>query len=233
MGCASGLAGSPREQARTINRTIMWPEEMRIHRPRPVKWCARLSASSSPDLYAAWAIAITSSGSSAGGESVFVDRLDAHVAAGDGPLVVLLGQDRADQADDGGAVGEDADDVGAAADLLVEPLERVVLPDLAPVLLGKAGEGEQVGGGLVEQLGRGGEALLELGDDAGVLLEDRVGVGLGEDRAHHRRDEALRALGDAGQQVAHEVRAAALPARPGRVAAIASTSPGCASSSPA
>ena len=79
--------------------------------------------------------------------------------------------------------------------------------------LGKRGEGEQVGAGLVEQLGGGGEALLELVHDARVLLVDRVGVGLVEDRAHQRRHEALRALGDAGQQVAHEVRAAALPAR--------------------
>ncbi len=36
-------------------------------RPRLVKWCMRLSASSSLDVYAAAAIAITSSGSSVGG----------------------------------------------------------------------------------------------------------------------------------------------------------------------
>jgi hypothetical protein len=35
--------------------------------PRPVKWCTRLSASSSLDVYAAAAIAITSSDSSVGG----------------------------------------------------------------------------------------------------------------------------------------------------------------------
>jgi hypothetical protein len=35
---------------------------------------------------------------------------------------VLLGEDGADEADDRGTVGEDADDVGAAADLPVEPL---------------------------------------------------------------------------------------------------------------
>jgi hypothetical protein len=57
------------------------------------------------------------------------DRLGAHVAPrGDGPLVVLFGEQGADETDDGGAVGEDADDVGAAADLLVQPLERVVIP---------------------------------------------------------------------------------------------------------
>ena len=45
-----------------------------------------------------------------------------------GPLVGLLGEDRGDQAEDGTTVGEDADDVGAAADLPVQPLERVVIP---------------------------------------------------------------------------------------------------------
>jgi hypothetical protein len=38
----------------------------------------------------------------------------------------LFGQDGADEADQGGAAGEDADDVGAAADLFVEPLLGVV-----------------------------------------------------------------------------------------------------------
>ena len=39
------------------------------------------------------------------------------------PLVVGLDQDRAGQAEQGGGVGEDPDDVGAAFDFLVEPLE--------------------------------------------------------------------------------------------------------------
>jgi hypothetical protein len=38
--------------------------------------------------------------------------LYAEVAAALGPFVVLLGQDGADEADDGGAVGEGADHVG-------------------------------------------------------------------------------------------------------------------------
>ncbi len=45
----------------------------------------------------------------------------AEVAAAFGPFVVLLGQDGADEPDQGVAVGEDADDVGAAADLAVQP----------------------------------------------------------------------------------------------------------------
>ena len=50
------------------------------------------------------------------------EGVEAHVAAGLDPFVVLLGEDGADESDQGGAVGEDADDVGAAADLPVEPL---------------------------------------------------------------------------------------------------------------
>ena len=53
-------------------------------------------------------------------------RFQGHVAGAlDGPLVVLFEQDRADEAGDGGLVGEDADDLGAALDLAVEALERV------------------------------------------------------------------------------------------------------------
>ena len=50
---------------------------------------------------------------------------------------MLLGEYRADQADDRGAGGEDADDVRRSAVLLVQPLERIVRSELAPVLLGK------------------------------------------------------------------------------------------------
>ena len=62
------------------------------------------------------------------------EQLGAHVAAGDGPFVVLFGEHGADEADDGVAVGEDPDDVGAAAELLVQSLLGVVRPDLPPVL---------------------------------------------------------------------------------------------------
>ena len=51
----------------------------------------------------------------------------------------------------------------------------------------------------------------ELVDDPLVLLVDHVGVGLREDRAHHRGHKRLGALGHPGEQVAHEVGAAALP----------------------
>ncbi len=50
------------------------------------------------------------------------EDVQSEVAAAFGPIVMLFGQDRSDEADDRAAVGEDADDVGAPADLAVESL---------------------------------------------------------------------------------------------------------------
>jgi hypothetical protein len=47
---------------------------------------------------------------------------EAKIAALLGPFVMLFGQDGANQPDHGGAIGKNADDVGAAADLPIEPL---------------------------------------------------------------------------------------------------------------
>ena len=69
-----------------------------------------------------------------GGDAGAGEDVEAEVAAAFDPFVVLFGQDRADQADQRVAVGEDADDVGAAADLPVEAFLGVVGPDLAPDL---------------------------------------------------------------------------------------------------
>src|SRR5688572_19861298 len=103
------------------------------------------------------------------GQSGFGQDLQSHVAAAFGPFVGLFGQDCADEADDGGAVGEDPDDVGAAADLFVESFLGVVRPDLPPDLAGEGGEGGEVAAGVVEVCGRGGELRLDGGDDPVVL----------------------------------------------------------------
>jgi len=50
------------------------------------------------------------------------EDVESEVAAALSPLVVLLGEDGADEPDDRAAVGEDADDVDSAADLAVEAL---------------------------------------------------------------------------------------------------------------
>ena len=70
---------------------------------------------------------------------------DLHVAVLQLPLVVLLEQYRADQPSDRGFVGEDADDVGAALDFLVEPLERVGAVQFAAVQLGEVEIGQHLG----------------------------------------------------------------------------------------
>jgi hypothetical protein len=53
------------------------------------------------------------------------DRLGREIAAADQPLVVLFDAEHPGQADQALVVGEDADDVGAPADLFVEALQRV------------------------------------------------------------------------------------------------------------
>jgi hypothetical protein len=80
------------------------------------------------------------------GGAGFAEDVQAEVAPGFGPLVVLFGQDGADEADQGVAVGEDADDVGAAADLLVEPF-------LYPAL---GGGSTRRGGMFIDRGGEGG-----------------------------------------------------------------------------
>lgn len=60
---------------------------------------------------------------------------EAEIAAALDPLVVWLGEYGADQSDQGVAIGEDPDHVGATVDLAVEPLSRVLRPDLAPISL--------------------------------------------------------------------------------------------------
>ena len=49
------------------------------------------------------------------------EDVESEVTAAFGPFVVLLGEHGADEADQGVAVGEDPDHVGALADLAVEP----------------------------------------------------------------------------------------------------------------
>ena len=52
--------------------------------------------------------------------------LQRHVArALGGPFIGLLEEERADESDDGGFVGKDADHIGAPLDLAVEPLNGV------------------------------------------------------------------------------------------------------------
>src|SRR5262249_60114135 len=114
-------------------------------------------------------------GLAAGGEAFQAD-----IAAGFGPFVVLFGQHGADEADDGVAGGEDPHDVGAAADLLVQPLLGVVGPDLPPDLAGEGGEGEDVVAGVVQVGGGGREFGFQGGGGRGGVGGARGAVGLVE-----------------------------------------------------
>ena len=60
-----------------------------------------------------------------GGRRQFGHDLNLHIAVRQLPFIVLLKQYRADQPNDRGLIGEDADHIGAPLDLLVEPLERI------------------------------------------------------------------------------------------------------------
>jgi hypothetical protein len=146
-----------------------------------------------------------------------------------GPFVGFFGQESTDEADEGSAAGEDADDVGAAAHFFVESLLGIVGPDLAPQLARVGGEGQQLVAGVFEVLGCV-RLLVGQGDhDAVELGVYRIGVGLVEDGADLGCDVGWGGFGDLGQQGAQVVAAAALQAAPGNTEAIAATSPGWAS----
>jgi hypothetical protein len=72
-----------------------------------------------------------------------------HAAALQLPVLVLLQQHRSYQTGDRGVVGEDADHPGAALDLLIDPLEQVGAPDLAPVGRREVAERQHVLPGLL------------------------------------------------------------------------------------
>jgi len=73
------------------------------------------------------------------------------------PVLVLLRHHRPDQAHNRSIVGKDADNAGSALDLLVEPLEQVGAPQLAPVAGREVATRQHLLPGLGHQLGRPGE----------------------------------------------------------------------------
>ena len=94
-----------------------------------------------------------------------LERIETHVAPSAAPLVVLFGQHRTDQANDRGPIREDRHDVRAPADLPIEPLLGIVRPDLPPMGLRKGGKGQDVLGGILQQLGGVAESIGQLVND--------------------------------------------------------------------
>ena len=110
-------------------------------------------------------------------------------------IQVTTSEDGADEPDDAVAVGEDADDVGAASDFAVEPFVGVVRPDLSPHFFRERGEGEDVGAGGFEVVGYGGELPGESINDPVELGIHSVGVGLVVHAVQQRFDPRPAALG--------------------------------------
>ena len=110
------------------------------------------------------------------------------------------------------ARGEDPDDVGAPLDLLVDPLERVRRPDLAPV-----GSGERVNAQCRSAASR--SMSLDGGELGPSIRRPRRAARRQRWRRAERRSCGSRrrpspsALGHVGEHVAHEMDPAPLPGR--------------------
>ena len=140
------------------------------------------------------------------------DCFQGHVAGAlHGPFVVLLEQNSADQASDGILIGEDADNVGAALDFAVEPFQRVGAVDLGPVVLGEAHKGEDIGFRLIHQCRQLCDLGPELISNLAPLEAGHFGVLLGEGGGDEGSDDTPALLSGMGQDIAHEMHAAALP----------------------
>ena len=127
------------------------------------------------------------------------------------PFVVLFQQDSAYEAEDGGFVGEDPDDIGAPLDLAIEALDGIVRVDLGPVVFREGGVSEDILFGFIQQVSEFLHLWPQLIGDPSPLGLHRFGVFLGEGRADEGADHAFATPGGVGQRVAHEVDAATLP----------------------
>jgi hypothetical protein len=108
---------------------------------------------------------------------------------------VLFGQDRAHEADQGVAVGEDPDDIGAAPDFFVEPLLGVVGLDLAPDLFGERRERQQVRASFFEMISDLGQLVGQRVDDPVILGANRLRIRLVEHRVQQGAHPRPRGLG--------------------------------------
>ena len=135
---------------------------------------------------------------------------DAVAGSLDGPFVVLLQQQRADQADDGRFVWKDTDDVAAPLDLAVEPLQGVGRVDLGAMLGRELHVGQHVSLRFVHEGSQFRHTRAGLICDLAPLLFGGRRVVLGEGGADPGRDDAALRLAGIHQGISHEVHAGAV-----------------------
>ena len=150
------------------------------------------------------------SGFAASGED-----FQSHIAAGLGPFVVLLGQHRADQADDSVAAREDDTTSVRLRTSLLRRSCGLLDQTWRQTSRGKA-VNAKMSSRVIEMRCRGRELGLQRGDDLGVLSADRGRVGLLEDGPDQGRYPRLRRFRHPGEQVAMVVRTTALPGGSGQ-----------------
>ena len=140
------------------------------------------------------------------------DGFQRHVAGAlHRPFIVLLQQDGTDEPGDGGLVGEDADDLGAALDLAVERFERIGRVDFRPVSPWGSSCRPARRFRPVHQSGEFWHFGSELVGDLAPLDTGGFGIVLGKGGADKGGDDAAALLAGIGQGIAHEVHTAALP----------------------
>lgn len=129
-----------------------------------------------------------------------------HVAGTlDGPFVILLQQHSADESDDGRFVGEDLNDVAAAFDLVVQPLDGVDGVYLCSVLGGKSHVGQHVCSSLVHQGGKLWYTRPRLIGDIAPLFARGSRIVLGKRGADPGRDDAALGLARIGHGIRHKM----------------------------
>ncbi len=129
---------------------------------------------------------------------------------------MLLREHGADETDQGLPVGEDPDDIGAAADLPVEAFLGVIGPDLTPGLLRKYGEREHVGPGGLQMVRDPGQLLLQRVQDPIELGVHGIRIGLVVNTVQQGFHPGPAGLGREGHQIRRVMGSTPLPGRSGQ-----------------
>jgi hypothetical protein len=102
-------------------------------------------------------------------------------------------------------MGEDADHLGSALDLAVQPRQWVGAADLGPMVPWEGHVGQDIRLGFIEQAGQLGEFGPRLIGDPAPLRLGRLGIVLGKGCAYEGANHGRPAPAAMGHDVSHEV----------------------------